>query len=57
MLREVASGVVYIREVVLAIRQREGKGKIAGKPQSPSQTTRVTKALKVSASAKNPKSE
>ncbi len=54
-LREAVRGVVYLREVVVAIREREGKGEIAGKPQCPNQTTRVTKAFKVSASATNQK--
>ncbi len=56
-LREAARGVVYLREVVVAIREREEKGERAGKPQCPNQTTRVTKAFKVSASAPNEKSK
>ncbi len=36
-LREAERGVVYLREVVVAIREREGKGEIAGNPQCPNQ--------------------
>ncbi len=52
-LCEAAHGVVYLREVEVAIIKVGGKGEIASNPQCPHQTTRVTKSFKVGASATN----